>query len=87
MWAKCDDLHTCCDVIHKAIHRYRCVCHLCDDTDTVAVMSNRVGELSDIDVCSHESRMGDIIYILYDVINIIFVTSNIEGCDVIKGSC
>ena len=43
--AKCDDLHTCCDVIDTAIHRYRCVCHLCDDTDTVAVMSNMVGEI------------------------------------------
>ena len=37
--AKCDDLHTCCDVIDTVIHRYRCVCHLCDDTDTVALVS------------------------------------------------
>ena len=43
MCAKCDDLHTCCDVIDRAIHRYRYVYHLCDDTDTVAVISNMVG--------------------------------------------
>ena len=49
MCAKCDDYHTCCDVIDTAIHRYRCVCcHLCDDTDKVAVMSNIVGEMSGI---------------------------------------
>ena len=36
--AKCDDLHTCCDVIDTVIHWYRCVCHLCDDTDTVALV-------------------------------------------------
>ena len=35
-----DELHTSCDGIYRAIRRYRCVCHLCDDTDTVAVMSN-----------------------------------------------
>ena len=48
MCAKCDDLHTCCDVINRAIRRYRGECHLCDDTDTVAVMSNMVGEMSGI---------------------------------------
>ena len=41
--ANCDDLHTCCDVIHTAIHRYRCVCHLCDNTDSVAGMSKYGG--------------------------------------------
>ena len=50
MCVKCDDLHTCCDVIDRVIHRYRCVCHLCDDTDRVAVMSNMVGEISGIGV-------------------------------------
>ena len=44
---QCDDLHTC-DVINRAIQRYRCVCHLCDDTDTFAVMSNMAGEMSGI---------------------------------------
>ena len=48
MCAKCDDLHICCDVINREIHRYTCVCHLCDDTDTVAVMSNMVGEMTGI---------------------------------------
>ena len=50
MCAKCDDLHTCGDVINRAIRRYRCVYHLCDDTDRVAVMSNMVGEISGIGV-------------------------------------
>ena len=50
MCAKCDNLHTCGDVIDRAIHRYRCVCHLFDETDTVAVMSNMVGEMSGIGV-------------------------------------
>ena len=50
MCAKCDDFHTCFDVIDTVIHQFRCVCHLRDDTDTVAVMSNIVGELSGIDV-------------------------------------
>ena len=31
-----------------AHRRYRCVCHLCDDTDTVALMSNMLGEMSGI---------------------------------------
>ena len=31
--------------------------------------------------------MCDIIYIEYDVINIMGVILNIEGCDVIKGIC
>ena len=52
MCAKCDDLHTCCDVIDRAIHQYRCVYHLWDDTDTVAVISNMVGEMSVIVVVS-----------------------------------
>ena len=47
MCAKCDVLHTC-DVFDTAIHRYRCVCHVCDDTDTVDVMSIMVGEISGI---------------------------------------
>ena len=31
--------------------------------------------------------MGDIIYIGYDVINILDVMSNLYGCDIIKCSC
>ena len=49
MCSKGDDYHTCCDVSGTAIHQYRCVCcHLCDDKDKVAVMSNIVGEISGI---------------------------------------
>ena len=50
MCAKSDNLHNCCDVIDRAVYRYRSVCHLCDDTDTVGVMSNMVGEMSGIGV-------------------------------------
>ena len=46
MCAKCDDIHTCFDVTDRAKHLYRCVCHLRDDTDKVAVMSNMAGEMS-----------------------------------------
>ena len=31
--------------------------------------------------------MGDIIYIEYDIINILDVMSYLYGCDVINGSC
>ena len=84
--AKCDDLHTCCDVINRAIRRYRCVCHLCDDTDTVAVMSNMAGEMSGIVVVFSWKRYGDSVHIGYDVINILGVKLYIEVCNVLK-SC
>ena len=48
MCAKCDGLHTCCDIIDRVMHRYRCVCHLCDYTDTVAMISKMVGEMPGI---------------------------------------
>ena len=37
-------------VVMSLIERYidTRVCHLCDDTDTVAVMSNMVGEMTGI---------------------------------------
>ena len=38
-------------------------------------------------MCCHESSMGDIIYIRYDVINIMGVMSYLYGYDVIKCSC
>ena len=38
-------------------------------------------------LCFHESSMGDIIYIEYDVINILDVMSYLYGCDIIKWSC
>ena len=75
--AKCDDLHTCCDVTDTAIHQYRCVCHLSDDTDTVAVMSNMVGEMSEIVVVLSWKQYGDSIHIGYDVKNILVVMSYI----------
>ena len=37
-------------VVMSLIQQYRCVCHLCDDRDTVAVLSNIVGEMSGIDI-------------------------------------
>ena len=70
--AKCDDLHTCCDVIDRVIHWNSCVCHLCDDTDTVAVISNMAGEMSGIVVFSWK-QYGHSVNIGYDVINILGV--------------
>ena len=84
--AKCDDLHTCCDVINGAIRRYTGVCHLCDDTDIVAEMSNMVGEMSGIVVVFSWMRYGDSVHIGYDVINILGVKLNIEVCNVLN-SC
>ena len=40
-----------------------------------------------LSLCFPESRMGDIIYIGYDVINMLDVMSYLYGCDVIKCSC
>ena len=82
--AKCDDLHTC-DVMDTVIHRYRCVCRLCDDTDTVAVTSHMVGEMSGIVVLSW-NQYGDSIPIGYDVLNIMSVMLYVQGYDVIN-SC
>ena len=75
MCVKCDDLHTCCDVIDRVIHRYRCVCHLCDDTDTVAVVSKMEGEMSGIVLVLSWKQYGDSVHIGYDV--------KYTGCDVI----
>ena len=84
--AKCDDLENCCDVIDSAIHRCTCVFHLCDDTDTVAAMSNMVGEMSSIVVVLSWKQYGYRICIGYDVINIPVVMLYTEGYDVIN-SC
>ena len=84
MCAKCVDLHTYCDVIDTAIHQYRCVCHLCDDTDTVAVMSNMVGEISGIVIMLSWKQYRDRVHIGYDVINILGVILYIEGYNVIN---
>ena len=43
--------------------------------------------MSDIVVLFSCNSMGDIIYIGYDVINILDVMSYLYGCDVIKYSC
>ena len=85
MCAKCDDLHTCCDVIDRAIHWYRCVYHLCDETYTVAVISNVVGVMSGIVVVLSSKQYGDSVPIGY-VINILVVMLYIEGYNVIN-SC
>ena len=49
------------------------MCQLCDDTDTVAVMSNMVGEISGIVAVLSRMQYGDSICIGYDVINILGV--------------
>ena len=85
-YAKCDDLHTC-DIIDRAIHRYRCVCRLCGDTDRVAVMSNMVGEISGIGVVLSWKQYGDSVHIGYDVINIPGVMLYIAGYNVINSFC
>ena len=86
MCAKCDDLHNCCDVIDTGLHRYRCVYHLCDDTDTVAVVSTMYGEMSGIVIVLSWKQYADRVHIGYDVINILGVMLYIEGYNVIK-SC
>ena len=55
MYIRCDDIcvpnvTTYTLVVMSLTERCRCVCHLCDDTDTVTVMSNMVGEMSGIGV-------------------------------------
>ena len=62
------------------------MCHLCDDTDTVAVMSNMAGEMSGIVVVFSSKRYGDSVHIGYDVINILGVKLFIEVCNVLN-SC
>ena len=87
MCAKCDNLHTCGDVIDRAMHQYRCVWHLCDDTDTVAVMSNMVGEMSGIGVVLSWKQYDDSVYIGYDVVNRLGVMLYTEGYNVINICC
>ena len=86
MCAKRDDLHTCCDIFDRALHRYRCVYHLCDEIDTVAVISNTVGEMSSIAFVLSWKKYGDSIHIGY-VINILCVMLYIEGYSVINSCC
>ena len=86
MCAKGDDLHTCCDVIDRVIHRYRCVYHFCDDTDTVAVISNMVGEMSCIFVVLSWKQYGDSLHIGY-VIKILGVMLYIVGYNLINHCC
>ena len=50
-------------------------------------MSNTVGEIPGIVVLFSWNSMCDIIYIGYDVINILDVMSYLYGCDVIMYSC
>ena len=60
------------------------MCHLCDETDTVAVMSNMVGEMSGIGVVLSWKQYGDSVHIGYDVINTLAVMLYIEGYNVIN---
>ena len=83
----CDDLHTCCDVINRAIRRYRCVCHLCDDTHTVAVMTNMADEMSGIVLLLSLKQYGDSVHIRYDVINILGEKLYIELRNVLNSCC
>ena len=69
------------------MHRYRCVCHLCDDTDTVAVMSNMVGEMSGLGVVLSWKQYGESVHIGYDVLNTLGVMLYIEGHNVINIFC
>ena len=50
-------------------------------------MTNTVGDMPGIVVLFSWNSMGDIIYIGYDVINIVDVMSYLYGCDIIKCSC
>ena len=60
------------------------MCHLYDDTDTVAVMSNMAGDMSGIVIVFSRKRYGDSVHIGYDVINILGVKLYIEVCNVLK---
>ena len=63
------------------------MCHLCDDTDTVAVMSNMVGEISGIGIVFSGKQYGDSVHIGFDVINTLGVMLYIEGYNVINICC
>ena len=71
----------------RAIHRYRCVCHWCNDTDTVAVMSNMVGKMSCIVILLSWKQYGDSVHIRYDVINILGVMLYIEEHNILNSCC
>ena len=60
---------------------------LYDDTDTVAVMSNMVGEMSALGVVLSWKQYGDSVHIGYDVINTLGVMLYIEGYNVINICC
>ena len=62
-----------------AIHQYRCVCHLCDDTDRVAVVSKKDDEMSGIVVVLSCKQYVDSVHIGYDVINILSLMFYIVG--------
>ena len=86
MCAKCDGLHTCCDAIDRVMHRYRCVCHLCDYTDTVDVISKMAGDMFGIVVVLSWMQYEDSVHIGYDVINILGVKLYIQVCNALN-SC
>ena len=76
-----------CDVIDRAMPRYIYVCPLCDDTDTVAVMSNMVSDMSGRGILLSWKLYGDSVHIGYDVINTLDVMLYIEGYNVINICC
>ena len=63
------------------------MCHLCDDTDTVDVMSNMACEMSSIVVVLSRMQYGYSVHIGYDVINILGVKLYIEVCNVLNSCC
>ena len=63
------------------------MCHLCDDTVTVVVMSSMEGEMSGILVLLSSKQYGDSVHIGYDVINILVLKIYIEVCNVLNSSC
>ena len=66
------------------MHRYRCVCHLRDDTDTISVMPNMVGEMSGLGIVLSWKQYGDSVHIGYDVIDTLGVMLYIEAYNVIN---
>ena len=63
------------------------LCHLCDDIDTVSVVSKMEGEISGIVIVLSWEQYGDSVHIGYDVINIRGVMLYIEDYSVINSCC
>ena len=72
----CEDFHNCCEGIDRV-----------GVTTQMQWLSNTVGEMPGIVILFSWNSRVYIIYIGYDVINILDVMSYLFGCDVIKCSC